>query len=298
MPRPKPLPPGLSGRPFRVADAAAAGISRARLRASDLRAPFRGIRMPAGTASMLDALRARMGPGEFVSHVTAARVYGIPLPARLERSAELHVSVLAPAFAPRVRGVHGHRLSSPVVVGDYRGLPIVSAADAWCQLAGFLTEPELVVAGDHLVRRKRPQSSMQELAEALERHGSARGVRMLRSALRRVRPGTDSPMETRVRLLLVDAGLPEPVIGHTVLNSFGEFVATPDLCYPRERIAIEYEGELHRTDPAVFAEDIERRVLLERAGWAVIRVIKDHVYLRPNLLVNRVRTTLADRAVP
>ena len=36
-------------------------------------------------------------------------------------------------------------------------------------------------------------------------------------------------METRLRMLLVAAGLREPIIGHTVKNRDGDFVATPDL---------------------------------------------------------------------
>jgi len=103
-------------------------------------------------------------------------------------------------------------------------------------------------------------------------------------------------METRLRLLLIVAGLPEPVIGNIVRNRDGDFVATPDLCYLRERIAIEYEGSIHQTDARVFAEDIERRELLEDAGWLVIRVIKGHIFDNPHWLAERVRRALRERA--
>ena len=103
-------------------------------------------------------------------------------------------------------------------------------------------------------------------------------------------------METRLRLLLIAAGLPEPIIGHTVKNTDGDFIATPDLCYLTERIAIEYEGSLHQTDAHVFAEDIERRELLEDAGWLVIRVIKGHIFDNPHWLAERVRRALCERA--
>jgi very-short-patch-repair endonuclease len=102
-------------------------------------------------------------------------------------------------------------------------------------------------------------------------------------------------METRLRLLLIDAGLPEPVIGNTIFDWTGAFVGTPDLAYVAERIAIEYEGDGHRSDPAVFAEDIERRERMQEAGWYVIRVIKDHVFRKQAWLVDRVRRQLRER---
>ena len=110
-----------------------------------------------------------------------------------------------------------------------------------------------------------------------------------------VRSGTDSPMETRLRLLIVRAGLPEPVIGYTIRDANADFVGTPDLAYVEQRIAIEYEGAGHRDDPRIFAEDILRRELMQEAGWYVIRVISDHVYKSPKWLVGRITRILAQR---
>jgi hypothetical protein len=62
-----------------------------------------------------------------------------------------------------------------------------------------------------------------------------------------VRAKVDSPMETRSRLLLVFAGLPEPQPGQEILDEHGQCVATVDLGYRAAKIAIEYDGDLHRT---------------------------------------------------
>jgi len=102
-------------------------------------------------------------------------------------------------------------------------------------------------------------------------------------------------METRLRLLLVDAGLPEPIIGHAVIDSDGYFAGTPDLAYVDAKIAIEYEGTHHQEDAAVYADDIERRERMEAAGWLVIRVVKEHITHRRSWLIQRVRQALADR---
>ena len=124
--------------------------------------------------------------------------------------------------------------------------------------------------------------------------GGARGARRIRRALELVRPRTDSPQETRLRLLLVAHGLPEPVVQHTIIDSDGYFACTPDLAYVDAKIAIEYEGSHHQTDPAVYADDIMRRELMEAAGWLVIRVIADHLR-HPDRLANRVRRALIER---
>jgi hypothetical protein len=300
MPKPRPLPPPFAAGPFATADARAIGISTGRLRASDLRSPLRGVRVPSSAGdSLLDGLtayRAHMAEDEYFSHVTAARLYGIPLPRDLADSPAVHVSVAAPSHPPQVRGVVGHRLFVPIAPRIHRGLSVVAPGRTWTQLAATLRHGDLIVAGDYLVRRKRPLCTLAELAGAVASMGRARGVRAARLALAEIREGTDSPMETRLRLLIVWAGLPEPVIGHTVRNREGDFVATPDLCYVRERIAIEYEGSIHQSDARVFAEDIERRELLEEAGWLVIRVIKGHVFGNPHWLAERVRRALRERA--
>ncbi len=161
-------------------------------------------------------------------------------------------------------------------------------------LAGVLSIDELVVAGDFLVRRKRPLSTLPLLREAVARMARMRGASRLRQAVQEVRPGTDSPPESRVRLVIVRSGLPEPTVGHTVIDTDGYFVGTPDLAYIPERIAIEYEGDGHRTDARVFRDDIARRELFEIAGWRVLRVTSDD--LRDTVhLVERVRRLLAQR---
>ena len=237
-----------------------------------------------------------MKPGQFFSHVTAAALYGFPLPFALVDRGPLHVSALAPAYPPRARGIVGHRLTAAGAPLEKRGLRALPPAETWAQLGTALTHEQLVMAGDFLVRRKYPLCTMPMLAAVVAAADGVPGIRAVRTALVDVRPKTDSPQETRLRLLIVKAGLPEPVIGHQVIDADGYFVAVPDLCYVTERIAIEYEGDVHRTDAATYADDIRRRERLEDAGWLVIRVIKDHLNTRPDLLIARIAQALAARS--
>ena len=97
-----------------------------------------------------------------------------------------------------------------------------------------------------------------------------------------------------MRLILIDGGLPEPIVGYTVYDRDGFFVGTPDLAYVKERIALDYEGEVHNRDARVFGEDIERREQFQDAGWRHIRVVKGHL-AKPHRLVDRVSFALAER---
>ncbi len=247
-------------------------------------------------AELLDSCSAYLAvapPGARFSHLTAARLLTIPIPWQLERRQELHVMVPEGAQPPRMNGVIGHRgRESDIIV--QQGLPVVSPETAWVQLAQFLTVDELVIAGDHLIRRKRPLSHLDRLTAVVEGLHRARGAVKLRLALPDLRSGTDSPKESETRLVLVRGGLPEPVIGHTVYHE-GGFVGTPDLAYVKERIALDYEGDIHRTDSRVFREDVARREQFQDADWHYIRVVQAHLDA-PHTLVALASRALARRA--
>ena len=287
------LPPSLQTGSFAVEDALELGIPHGRLRAKDLSVPYRSVRrVGEGESDALSRCRAYfplLQHNQLFSHLTAARLYEIPLPRRLEES-EL-IDVWSPDVQAKATGVIGHR-SRKLPFRVYRDLPLVDPAYVFVQLATSLALVDLIVAGDHLVRRKLPLSTMSDLVEAVHQSRGVRGVRTLRAALQDVRPLTDSPMETRMRLVLTRAGLPEPVIGYTIHDAAGDFVGTPNLVYVNEKIAIEYEGDIHRTDPVIFASDIERRERMQEAGWYVIRVISNHVLKQAQWLVDRVRRQL------
>jgi len=235
----------------------------------------------------------RLRPGQFFCHLSAAVLWGVPLSRKHEAAAHVHIGAMAPGRPPRASGVTGHVLTA----GEIRlraGMPVLSPAETWAGLGATLTHTELVVAGDYLVRRKRPLATLAELQCAAELRRP--GIRAVRSALADVRARTDSPKESELRLVITGSGLPEPVVGHTVLDHKGDFVATPDLAYVHQRIAIEYEGKQHFTDPDVYAEDILRYELLEEAGWLVIRVIATDLGTRRAQLINRLRHALARRS--
>ena len=129
----------------------------------------------------------------------------------------MHVMGIAPAERPRAVGVIGHRVEVGRVRIDLaRGLPVVSAPDAWIQLAPDLSPLQLVEAGDSLIRRKDPLSSWPLIRAALDRHRGSRGIRRAVCAVGFIRAGTDSVRETRLRLILHRGGLPVPEVNGVI----------------------------------------------------------------------------------
>ena len=65
-----------------------------------------------------------------------------------------------------------------------------------------------------------------------------------------------------------------------------------DFALPRIRLALEYEGEHHLTDPVQWAKDIARMERLIELGWRVMRVTQSDLFGPPELLVARIRRAI------
>jgi very-short-patch-repair endonuclease len=129
----------------------------------------------------------------------------------------------------------------------------------------------------------------------IDRYRGRRGMRRARAALELIDDGAQSPKETWLRLLLVRAGLPSPQTQIAVRDEWGYAKAYLDMGWEELKVAVEYDGDQHRTDRSQYVKDIRRLEMLERMGWIVIRVIaEDH----PEDIVRRVREALAQRQLP
>lgn len=228
---------------------------------------------PADFTVRVEALRLILRDGHFFSRWTAAALLGIPLRSRDER---LHVGAIRPRRPPRRPEIRGHQLEAGVLLGDpIRPSVLPNAADVWALLGAVATQEELVIAGDYLIsgasRWDPPMLARSELSDAVRRFAGCSGVANLAGALPLICAGVESPAESRTRLLIVRAGLPEPrtscpvqVRGRTL---------SADLGYPQWRIAIEYEGSYHFANGVEQARsDNERAEAMRDAGWRVLRV--------------------------
>ncbi|HEV7171587.1 hypothetical protein [Pedococcus sp.] len=311
MPRQQ-LPVTLAGRAFTIASARQLGLGEGRLRGQDLSRPFHGVRVDTASPPARDhrgALQTDARAASLVlpadcafSHCTAATLLGLPLP-RSHEHPRLHVmrpTSRNPVARPQMHAHLGLESRETVRV---EGLRVVSAADTWVDLASLLGVEDLVVLGDSVARRA---GSVDPLRAAVTRRGRVRGVRALREALDWIRVGSDSPMETRSRLLFVRHGLPEPELNVTVMARDGSgFLCRSDFVWRHQRVIGEYQGEHHFGSYERGDDDIARRLLAEDDGWKYVEITRSDVFhpARRHGLVQRLARYLgvevvADRPIP
>lgn len=133
-----------------------------------------------------------------------------------------------------------------------------------------------------------------DVLSVARRHPGAPGLRQLETALELIDPGAQSPRESYLRLCLLDAGLPRPQTQLPVLGGDGIPFAYLDLGWDEAMVAVEYDGDQHRTDRRQYVKDVRRLERLERMGWIVVRVVaEDH----PVDVVRRVRAALVASSV-
>ncbi|MDH6196812.1 hypothetical protein M2272_003465 [Mycobacterium frederiksbergense] len=117
--------------------------------------------------------------------------------------------------------------------------------------------------------------AVEDVALIAKRHVGARGLQRLRVALSLADAGSESPPETRLRLLFTDAGLPRPTTQFVVYDESGHYVRRIDMCWEQFKVGAEYDGEQHLTSRRQYVLDIRVNRVLHRLGWHVIHVIKE-----------------------
>ncbi len=278
-------------KPFTRAQARASGLQVAALRGPRFQKVFYDLYVSSGIA-VTPCVRARAAlqispDGAFVSHHTAAQLWGACVP----HHPETHVSVIAGNRSER-RGVRAHAALRGSELTTLDGLTITTPEQTFLDLARELSLVDLVVLGDSLVRLGRTTPDAL-LRMARQQHG--RGAKLARRAAGYVRSGVDSPMESRLRMLIVLAGLPEPVVDFHLLDERGRVVMRFDLSYPELKLLVEYDGRQHAEDDAQWNRDVERRELLDELGWRLLVVRANDIYADPGRTLDRIDHALRSR---
>jgi hypothetical protein len=277
----EPLPVKLLGRAFSVREAVELGVSDDRLRRRALARPFYGVRAPAGAPTDLESrchsYLPRMSPGQYFSHLTAARLWGLWVPSQFTPAEPIHVTAPLPGRAPSTIGVRGHHIDPDRAEATLlRGLPVSLPLEAARTMVPSLGVEQLVVLLDSLRTRDTPLISEAQLLYLLAKHGGQRGVRKLRMAYGSSREGAASPQETRLRRGLVLAGLPEPELNALISKPGERPRRFGDLVFREWGVVAEYEGSHHQVDRETYVSDIARFEQLA-GDWRFVRVAKEHL---------------------
>jgi hypothetical protein len=282
-----------TSRPFTRAEALAAGLTDVDLRSHGFQRLFHGLYIRAGIkigVHQMAAAALHISPsGSYASHETAAALWG----ASVGELNEVHVSVPKGSSRSERRGIVAHRATGDQNPRLHRGLLVAEPTRVFLELAAARKDLiDLVALGDSLVRHKK--TTPEDLAAAAEGY-TGKGSRLARRAATYVRAGVDSPTESRLRMLLVLGGLPEPRVNHILRDRDGEWASRLDLCYPELKLIIEYDGRHHTQVRANWLNDIKRREALEREGWRLVIVTAEGIYDTPLETLQRVRLALRER---
>ena len=271
-----PVPLDIRG-PITRAEAEAAGLSASGIR-RHLVALVRGVYVPTGTivTERLLALAAlkRSPAGAALSHHSAARAWSAVVPP----AASVHVTVIG-SSRPQVHGIVHHRSRRTDGLLEHDGVRLTSPERTFTDMSAVLDVVDLVVLGDSLVTRA---VTTPELLVEAARSWSGSGAPRARHAASLVRLGADEPWQTRLRVHLVLAGLPQPVMWLPDADDRRVLGREPFLAYPKARLALRSRRAAGPARPG--------------SAWVVLAVDEEDVQRRPEAVLTRIVTVLGREA--
>jgi hypothetical protein len=168
-------------------------------------------------------------------------------------------------------------------VNEINDMAVATPQRAAFDLGRFLRRDSAVMHLDALARATGLASD--HVLPLADIYKGARGIRRFRTAIDLMDAGAQSPKETWLRLLLIDAGYPRPQTQIPVFDDRGVPIAFLDMGWEDIMLAVEYDGDQHRTDRKRYVWDIRRQAFVERRGWIDIRVVNED---RPRDILERV----------
>lgn len=275
------IPPELKLGPFTIGDAKAAGVTPTALRGRSWIRLERGIYCWAGVIAdqwrILDVYQ-RLLPKSVFAGRTAAWLHGLPV----EPHDPIEIIVPANSGVRSRRGLFVRRAelkaTDVMTVRDLRATAVLRTLSDLCsRLKGV----EALALMDASLRLKLINSGALEDSSICVRSWAS------------LAEPAESVMETRLRWLLIKAGLPRPTVQRNLKDVEGRFLGRADLFYPKARLVIEYDGGNHRER---LVEDNRRQNQLINAGFTMLRFTGADIRDRPYTIVAQVRRAISGAA--
>lgn len=216
---------------------------------------------------------------------TAAAAYGFDT----EQTKDLHVLNPAGRQLRSTSGLVVHRRAGAALT-QVAGRPVTTPAWTAIELARGLRRARALATLDAALRSG--TCSREDLLRMLHLQSGRRGVVGVRELLSIASPLAESPMESEVRLVMLDGGLPSPVLQHEIVDLSGR-VWRLDFAWPEYRVAAEYDGVDWHSGPDAFRRDRTRAAALQDLCWVVVPIIAEDVRRQPAQLVRRIESRLA-----
>ena len=291
MPTP-PVPPRID-RPTDRVGARADGVTDWQLRHLEIVRSSRDTYLPAATADDVPTRVAAVLLGApasaLLSHRTAAAPWDLQIPL-VPADRRIHLTVPP---GTRIRSRADRQVHCAHVpewqIASHGGVALTSPGRTWRDLAAVLPAAALLAVTDQMLSRTYPRQAFQRVLDTAR---GLRGVRTARAVLSVADALAGSPMESVLRWIIDEAGLPAPVLQHVVRGGRGEFLGRVDMAWPEHRVLVEFDGDVHR-ERRVFVDDLRRQNGLVLAGWVVLRFTSADVRARPAWVVATIQRALA-----
>ncbi|MFI1579460.1 type IV toxin-antitoxin system AbiEi family antitoxin domain-containing protein [Embleya sp. NPDC020630] len=240
----------LLSRPFTLAVAARHGVGRSVVRRlvrdGDVRRVIHGVYVGAHVDDTPE-VRARaavmvLPRGAVVCGRTAARLHGVRVPARprtqARRAAPIEVVVPVGAALPRRHGCRARIMAlGPGETVWRAGIPVTSPARTAADLVRTSDRETGVVVLDGFLRAG--LIAPDTLAALVERYAGHPGRHRLAEVVRLSDGRSAGEDETRLRLALLDAGVPAAEVGWEIRSAFGRVLKRFALAWPGARVGVE-----------------------------------------------------------
>lgn len=293
-PRPH-IPPELTVGPFHRRTALRVGLTAEQLRSRCWVRLFKDVyiyaAIPLTDQVRFEAARLALPADAVATGHTAAWLFGVWTP-RVGAAVPMEFGVVRERGARSRGGVGARRLTlDEGDVDEWNGIPVTTPERTCFGLMAAETRDEAVVWADVFLHGGLiTQAGMRRYADERPRRPY---VAHVRDALTLARPGAASPMETRLRLVVVVfGGLPEPpLLNEAIYDEDGNFLGKPDLGYLSPDFGLEYDGAYHR-DPAQRAADNVRENGLVVANFPLLRYGAHDVYRCRERIVGQVSAML------
>ena len=99
-------------------------------------------------------------------------------------------------------------------------------------------------------------------------------------------------MESEARLVMIDYGLPPPVLQHEITGRSGERWRV-DFAWPDRRVAAEYESVEWHAGRDEMLRDKSRWGKIQELGWTLIPIVVHDVRREPAVLADRIARHLS-----
>lgn len=227
---------------------------------------------------------------KFATEHSASRLHGGITPS----ASNLHLGTTVRHKCKR-DGIHLRFYTHPPELALVKGVWATSPPQTFLDLARSLEFADLLVLGDSLVRRAgcSPTDIRQLVANS-----SAHGAGHARAVAKLVRRRVESPNESRLRLLMVSGGIPEPTLNLVVHGTHRRATRRIDLAFEDYKVGVEFDGHHHIEQISQWNDDILRREELEAMGWRFVIVTSSTMYSDPRNVLQRIIDALALAGAP